>query len=291
MKKVMIIILATVLFFQFSSALCTLTPSLINQDPVSAVPGETVKVLLQLEGTENPECGIINLEFLEEYPFTLDSGYSRIQTIQGGTYQRDFNSFWMIPYRIRVDSSALDGNQKFSIRTWVNSDSQLAKVSDFNISVEEVRTDFVVTLDSYSYTTNKLVLGILNVGEKTAQATTVKIPKQDNIKVEGGSVKILGEVDSNEDTTVTFDGVPSSGPIIVEIEYNDEINERRFLTKEVVFNGLDFESTKIKSSISIGSIILWIIIVGIVVYLYLSRRKAHLHIKHLSRNTLKQNYS
>lgn len=264
-------------FIQFSAALCTLTPTLINQDPTSAVPGETVKLLFQISGTENPECGRISLEFVEDYPFTLDPGYSKIQSIQGGTYQRDFNSFWIVSYKVRVDSTALDGDHKLSLKTWINSESQLAKINDFNISVEEVRTDFIVTLDSYSFATKKMSLGIVNIGEKNAQAMTVRIPKQDTVAVEGGNVKILGDLDSNEDTTITFDAVPSSGKILVELEYNDEISERRQLVKEVEFSESAFESTRAKSSVSAGSIIFWVILIGAVVYWFIRRRRKAKH--------------
>ena len=275
---------------EFSSALCVLTPSLVNQDPSSAVPGETVKLLFQITGTENPECGIINLEFLEEYPFTLDSGYSKMQVIKGGTYQRDYNSFWMIPYKVRVDSNALDGDQKVSLKTWLNGESSLTKITDFNISVEEVRTDFIVTLDSYSFSTNKLILGVVNIGEKNARAITLEVPEQDNALIEGSHVKILGELDSNEDTTITFDASLNSGSIIINLQYNDEIGERRSLTKELLFSELAFENTRKKSSVSIGQVILWLAVIGIIIYLYLSRRKVRHHIKHLIR-TSKQNYS
>lgn len=240
----------------------------------SAVPGEVVKLLFQITGTENPECGNINLEFIEDYPFTLDSGYSKIQTVQGGTYQRDFNSFWMVPYKVRVSPDALDGEQKLSLKTWINTDTQFAKIYDFNVTVEEVRTEFIITLDSYSFTTNKLVLGIVNIGENTAQSITVEVPEQENVEVSGGHVKILGELDSNEDTTVTFDAALKSGPIKINLEYNDDVGERRVISKEVVFSEGAFENTKQKSGPSVGTILFSLIVIALAVYFFLRRRKA-----------------
>ena len=268
MKKGLMILAVILFLIQFSSASCLLTPSLINQNPMLAVPGEEVKLLFQITGTENPECGLINLEFVDEYPFTLDSNYNNIQTIIGGTYQRDFNSFWIVPYKVRVASEALDGDHKLSLKTWINADPKLSKISDFNISVEEVRTDFIITLDSYSFATNKLVLGIANIGKKNAQSITLELSNQDNALVEGGHVKILGEIDSNEDTTASFEAALTSGPIIVKLEYNDETGERRSITKEVVFSSIAFENTRAKSSISIGSILLWLLVIGVIVYLF-----------------------
>jgi|SRR3989344_5910939 len=273
----LLIFFAFLLFLPNSSAMCTLTPSLINQDPVFAIPGETVKVLFQITGVENPECGVISLELMENYPFSLESGYPKIQTIIGGTYQRDFNSFWIIPYKLRVDSNALNGDQTIKLKTWLNGDSQLAKVINFNLSIEEVRTDFEITLDSYSFSTNKLVLGILNIGEKNAESITVEIPEQQTVLIEGGHIKILGALDSNEDTTATFDAVPNSGNIKINLNYNDETGERRFLTKEVLFSELAFENTRKKSTISLGQIILWLVVIGIVIYLFISRRKKAHH--------------
>jgi hypothetical protein len=274
MKKILMMLAFGLFFIQLSSAVCTITPSLINQDPISAVPGEVVKLLFQITGTENPECGNINLEFIEDYPFTLDSGYSKIQTVQGGTYQRDFNSFWMVPYKVRVSPDALDGEQKLSLKTWINTDTQFAKIYDFNVTVEEVRTEFIITLDSYSFTTNKLVLGIVNIGENTAQSITVEVPEQENVEVSGGHVKILGELDSNEDTTVTFDAALKSGPIKINLEYNDDVGERRVISKEVVFSEGAFENTKQKSGPSVGTILFSLIVIALAVYFFLRRRKA-----------------
>src|SRR3989344_192675 len=288
MKSFKLIIIAFLFIFliQFSSGLCNINPSLINQDPNPAVPGETVKVLIQLKGVENPECSTVIIEFLDEYPFSLDPGYTKLQTIQGGTYVRDFNSFWMIPYKLRVDENALDGDQPAKIRTGIISSSNLSKITEFNLTIEEVRTDFIITLDSYSFSTNKLVLGIVNIGEKNAQAITVEVPEQDNALTEGGHVKILGELDSNEDTTIMFDAILNSGPIKINLEYNVQIGVRRILTKEVLFSEVAFEGTRETSSISLTSIFLWLLVAGIIVYLFISRRrriKAR-HRRHLENN-------
>lgn len=281
-KWVMLLVLS-IFLIQLSSSLCTLTPTLINQDPNPAVPSETVKVLFQLEGVENPECGQINLEFLESYPFSLDPGYEKLQTIYGGTYTRDFNSFWMVPYKIRIDKDALDGDHTLQLKTWINNEP-VFKITEFNLSIEEVRTEFIVTIDGYSFSTKKLSLGIVNVGKKNAQSITVEIPSQENAAIEGGHVKILGELNSNEDTTATFDAVLSSGPIKVNIEYNDEIGERRVLSKEVIFSEIPFESTREKSSISLSTIFLWIFIVGVVIYLIILRRRINLRHRASIRN-------
>ncbi len=50
------------------SAACSPDASLINQDPYPAIPGDYVKVVFQIDGLENPECGIVTFGIKEEYP-------------------------------------------------------------------------------------------------------------------------------------------------------------------------------------------------------------------------------
>src|SRR3989344_5384935 len=87
---------------------CNLDASFVNQDPYPAMPGEYVKVVFQLEGTENPECGKVVFEFIESFPFSLDSGISNKYEIIGGTYNTNYKSFLLASYRIKVDNDALD---------------------------------------------------------------------------------------------------------------------------------------------------------------------------------------
>ncbi len=272
MSKSILMIIFISLSLSYVSASCSIDVNLINQDPYFATPGEYVDVLFQVTGVEDPSCGLITIELLEEYPFTLDSGKSIFQ-LDSGTYVKDFNSFLRLPYKVRVDSEALDGDQSLKVKVSSNVGASFSKIYDFNISVEDVKTEFITTIDSYSFSTNQLVLGLINIGDEDARAITVEIPQQDNIFVDGGNIKILGDLDSNEDTTLSFSAFPKDGEINVIISYNDQTNNRRTTTHKVTFNEKPFESTKEKSSLTFSNFLIWIFILGIMFYLFWVRHK------------------
>ena len=101
----------------------------------------------------------------------------------------------------------------------------------------------------------------------------MEIPQQESISIDGGHIKILGDLDSNEDTTLSFTAIPKDGEISVIISYNDITNTRRTVTKNVLFTEKSFENTKEKSSITFSNVVLWIIVLSIITYLFWARHK------------------
>ena len=76
MKKSIItsFILLLAVFYAFgtvTAAACTLDISLINQDPYPAIPGDYVKVVFEIDGLENPNCGTVTFGIKEDYPKTF----------------------------------------------------------------------------------------------------------------------------------------------------------------------------------------------------------------------------
>lgn len=265
-------ILFLVLFTVSSVQACTLNPYLVNQDPILAIPGEYVKVIFQVSGVDDSSCGTVTAELVEEYPFSLDPGYNSKISSQSGTYVRDFSSFLIVPYKLRVNSDALDGDQPLKLK--ISSDNAAtSKIHEFNISVEDVRTDFIVTIDSYSFTTNQLVFGLVNIGDQDAKSITFEVPSQESVSIDGGHTKIIGDLDSNEDTTLSFSASPSDGEISVVISYNDQNDVRRSVSKNVLFTEQSFSSTRKSSTPSVSLILLWIVVIALIFYIYWSRKK------------------
>lgn len=69
MKKngIGLVVLGLFVIFGMSFAIaetCGLDVGLINQEPYPAVPGEYVKVVFQITGVDNPECGKIDFELV-----------------------------------------------------------------------------------------------------------------------------------------------------------------------------------------------------------------------------------
>jgi hypothetical protein len=240
MKRSVLFVIAFLIFLiPFSSAaICILKASVINQDPYPAMPGEYVDVVFQLTGVDNPECKTVDFKVIEAYPFTLDPGAQTTYTIQGGNYLTDYQSYLLAPYKIRVDSHAIGGDIPVEVnyRSRIGMGDEGYLTEKFNINVEDLTTDFEVSIKDYVPSTNEMTFEILNIGEHDIEALTIEIPKQDNIEVKGGNRKVIGSLDSNEDTTFSFEAIPQSGKIKLNIYYTDTIKERRSTEKTTSYD-------------------------------------------------------
>lgn len=255
------------------AASCDLKVSMVNQDPYPAIPGEEVKLVFQVKGVENSECGVVQFELAEKYPITLNPGQQSTYTIQSGTYQRNYQSFFLAPFTARVSNEALDGNNSIEVRyRYGYNDGWITK--EFNLDVKDIRSDFEVYVKNYDLTTKTLTFEILNIAESDVQALTVEIPKQDNVIIKGAKTNIVGDLDSNEYTTADFEATPKAGNIILELSYSDAINERRVVEKIVAYEPEYFEGlVKDQKSSPIGTYLILLIIISLVVYYFYRRNK------------------
>ena len=185
MKKSGIIIFSILLMFSLNivaaAETCNLRISLLNQDPYPAIQGDYVKVVFQISGLENSDCGIVTFGVKEGYPFYLDPNVQNPITINSGTYQKDYSSSSQVPYKLRIDENALDGENMLDIYYSTSRASNIMK--EFNITVQDTRADFEVYVKDYDKSTNTITFEILNIGENDIEALTVKIPKQDHIEI------------------------------------------------------------------------------------------------------------
>lgn len=241
MKKA-VVLLMFVMVFAFSlnfvlAQTCNLNAVLVNQDPYPAAPGDYVKLVFQLNGITNKDCGEITFEIVQDFPFSLDPGVNPIKTVQGGVYETDYKNYLLASYKVRVDKQALDEESPVKVRySFLSGANNSYQTSTFNVSVLDLHTDFEIAVKDYTAATNNLVFEILNTGKHDVEALTVEIPKQENIAVKGSNRNIIGSLDSNEDTTFSFEAVPKKGGIKLNIFYTDEINVRRSIEKKINFD-------------------------------------------------------
>ena len=276
MKRGLLISTVLVLIFSMlfvSSEACNLGISLINQDPYPAIPGDYVKLVFQIEGVSNPQCGKIEFELLEQYPLVFDPNFNSIVTADSGIYHRDYNSFLIAPYKVRIDESALEGDTPIEVQyKYGTNTAYLTK--EFNINIEDTRADFEIYVKDYNPTTKEITFEILNIAEVDIEALTLEIPKQDNIEVKGSKINIVGDLDSNEYTTASFEAVPKEGEINLLVSYTDSINERRTLEKNVLFEPEYFQDRNgDQKSISIWFYLFWILVIALVIYYFYKRAK------------------
>ena len=237
----LIFLSAIIIFAGFVSAAnggCNLDASLVNQDPIHAVPGEYVKVVFQLSGIDNPACGTVNFAISPAYPFSLDPTVDASKTITAGTFTSTYNSQATIPYTLRVYQNALDSDYDLKVNYGSsNGGSTNANLEKhFNISVKDVRSDFDVFVSDYTTATKIITFGILNTGKYNVDALTVDIPKQSTIDVKGSNKAIVGTLDANQDTTFTYEATPIAGDITVQISYNDQNGVRREVSKNITYD-------------------------------------------------------
>ncbi len=270
-KEGLIIILSLILMPLVVASSCDLDVSIINQDPYPAIPGDYVKVVFQIDGVENPECGIVTFELKENYPFSLDPGVTNRITINAGTYSRSYSSFYLATYNLRVNGDALEGNNPIEVVYSSTNSGEL--LNEFDIYIEDTRADFEVHIEDYDYSTKILTFEILNTAEVDIEALTIEIPKQENIIIKGANKKVIGDLDSNEYTTADFEAVPNDGEIELKIIYTDSINVRRELTKKVIFDSSYFTGRNgNKRSVPW----FWIILVlGVAGWFFWKRHKKH----------------
>jgi hypothetical protein len=246
---------------------------MVNQDPYPAIPGEYVKVLFQVSGLQASECGTIDFWLHQEFPFILDPGVDNHVLVKSGTYTTEFGNYFLVPYKLRVDSDAIDGDNKLEVRYSTSGAAENFYVSEeFDINVEDSRTDFEIYIKDYSYITKKAVFEILNIGESNVEGLTLEILKQDNIKIYGANRVIIGDLNSNEEDSATFEADLKEGLINVRIYYTDQIGERRLLEKKVEFDPAYFNNITEEAE-PFNPILSFIIGVVLVLILVLIRNK------------------
>lgn len=282
MNKILIVFaafFASLALIGFVSAVepsaCQLDVSLVNQDPVHVVPGEYVKVVFQLSGVENPNCKDVVFNLIPEYPFSVDPGVETEKVITAGTFTHSYNSQATIPFTLRVDKDALDNDYKIKVQFGTSAGGSSALVEkEFNISVEDVTSNFDVFVQDYNDATKTLTFDIVNIGKNDVDALSVRVPKQSTIEVKGANQAIIGSLDSGQDTTFSYEATPKDGSISLEISYNDQNGDRRTVTKLIDYDSSYFTG---RVQASTGSSWRWylvaIIIIGVGVWYYLRRRK------------------
>lgn len=267
MKGVLLIGLLLVNLCLFASAAaCDPAVTLVNQDPYPAVPGDSAKLVFQIEGLSSTECGDVIIQLVEKYPITVDPSTPSAISLKAGTYTTsDYQSFVMAPYKVRVAEDALDGETP--VELLVSTDKG-TEASEFNMSIEDTRATFEVNIKDYNPTTRELTFEILNTADTDIKALSVEVPKQANIEVKGANRIIAGDLDSNEFTTADFEAIPKDGPITLNLYYSDAVDVRRTDVATVVFDSSYFTGRIAdQKTTSTWTYIFYIVVIAVIAYI------------------------
>jgi hypothetical protein len=264
----------------------------LKYEPYPVNPGEyfDLWIKVQYAGAALPQDTIFELK--TEYPFSLDSNEDPIRSYGG----LNGNSI-VLNYKVRVDKNAVEGINELKL-DYNSMGNTYTKV--FDIQVANAQTDFDLVVQESTGT--EVSIAIANTGKNTANSLIVRIPEQDNFKVSGTNGQMVGNLASGDYSIVSFSlvsvgRVTGEGILAVEMDYTDNIGERRSVIKNISFSpdssGLNatsqgygnftgrFAGTQNNSNSIFKSIWFWAIIViigGIAYYLY---RKYPKEIKHL----------
>ena len=252
-----------------SAAVCDLDVSLINQDPYPAIPGDYIRLVFQIDGVDNPECGNVQFELLEQYPLKFDPDTKRIYDVDAGIYNKDFNSYLLAPYKVRIDEDALEGDNPIEIQ-YKHKGNQVYLSEKFDINIEDSKADFEIYVKDYVVGTGIITFEILNIADSDIEALTIELPSQEGVIVKGAKTNIVGDLDSNEFTTADFEATPQKGDINLKISYSDANNVRRNLEKQIYFEPEYFQGRVSDEKNNNG--IIWVILIALVILYFLYRR-------------------
>jgi len=291
-------------FVNAESQPCNPTIQLVSSDPNPAVPNDYVKVIFEISNLGNCKEGFA-VRLNPEYPFSLDLNDSSVQEIETNPYASGYRSVWMIPYKIRVDSAAFDGDYSLKLQYHEGSDSNWESYVEggFNVTIEDARTKFDAVIQESSG--NDVSIALANIGKYTANSVIVRIPEQDSFVASGTDGQMVGNLESGDYTIVGFTitsklGIPqrnmsksnsgnpssnnmptqttNSNKLKFDIYYTDNIGERRVVNMELPLNIGNSSGTmamgsfpgRPKTSSSSGWIkwivIIAILIIGFVIY-------------------------
>jgi hypothetical protein len=203
--------------------------SSLKYDPYPANPGEYVDVWIS--ANINSANSYAKFELVQNFPFSLDNSEDAVQEYKG------FSGNVVIHYKVRVDKNAVEGINQLQIKVTSNPVSSTSSIYSTDIDIANAQTDFdLVVQDS---TTSQVSLAIANIGKNTANSMIVRIPDQKGFRVTGTNGQMVGNLVSGDYTVTSFSLVSlarNSGNLTVQIDYTDNIGERRSVLKEVQFN-------------------------------------------------------
>lgn len=247
---------------------CNLNVSLVNQDPYPAIPGDLLKLVFQVNGVDSTNCQDVEIRLSEGFPFTLDPSSQSSYTIKAGTYNtKDYKTYFQAPFKLRVDEQALDGENLIEVQYKSSSQEAGSYITkQFKIEVKDVRADFEAYVKDYDFSTNTITFQVLNIGKEDISAVTIEIPNQEGISLKGSNRNIIGDLDSNEDTTTDFKLVANTSKINATIYYTDSTGVRRTNQEAISFDSSYFIDSLPSTGPSFAAYVFYLVIILAVVY-------------------------
>jgi hypothetical protein len=206
--------------------------TLINQDPATAQPGEYVDLKFKIsnQGLESAED--TSIELVESYPFSLDPDVSASRELGDLRAAAIGDDAYIVEYRVRVDENAVESENEISLK-YTTGDEDFSVTRDFDISVDDVGTDFELSAGKVS--ASSIPVNLDNIGDKPAESVHVVLPDQSGIIKEGLETRVVGPLESGENKVVDFavSNISVGDSYRFEIHYTDVNGVRRELVRDI----------------------------------------------------------
>lgn len=171
----------------------------LRYEPYPANPGEYFDLWVKVKNVGGGAASNAIFELVLEYPFSLHPDIRPIQKY--GVIGTSDDDIIVLEYKIKVDEDAVEGTYKLTLKTCAENIGNCV-FNDFNVTVENVRTDFEVVVQES--TAEVVSLAIANTGKNPANSVTVKIPEQENFRAVGVAESIIGNINSGDYTIASF---------------------------------------------------------------------------------------
>lgn len=264
MKKRLIILLIICLITSFALASGQFTGtldggnlrvSMLNQQPDPVEPGKYVDVRFKVENLGDERVEDVILEFVPEYPFSMDPGKDKTVNITSlDAHQKEGRSA-IVKYTLRVDERAVEGENPVKMRIKEGDDAPVTRT--FNINVESKFANLQLsTVESTPYPGHPGEKITMNFEAENLADSAIKnvkfrlgldTPERPAEEAEDlpfaplthGSEKEIGLIEAEESVKVNYDLMvaPDTNPglykIPVEISFYDQRNNE-YIKKEMV---------------------------------------------------------
>jgi len=208
--------------------------SQLKYEPYPVNPGEYFTLWIKAENTGSKLTENAVFELVPKYPFFLDANEDPIREYgRLGTEEPV-----VLEYKIRVDKDAVDGTNEIELRYNTEGDENSWIYREFDIEVDDAQTDFDLVIQEINE--DEVSIAIANTGKNIAYSVIVRIPEQEDYEAVGTNGQMVGNLENGDYTLVGFEiarkARSSGNKLKVQIDYTDNIGERRSLIKELSFN-------------------------------------------------------
>ncbi|MBN1644570.1 hypothetical protein JW851_00830 [Candidatus Woesearchaeota archaeon] len=221
-----------------SSAVSNLQIKSLRYEPYPVNPGEYVKLWIKVENLGTGHTSDATFRLIPEFPFSLDSEEDAVKRYgQIGYGRQKGDNVIVLEYKLKVDKDAIKGTNEIELKYNIdNSDSWFSKT--FEMDVADAQTDFDLVIQEVEEQT--VAIAIANTGKNVAYSVIVKLPEQQNFDTVGTSGQMVGNLEDGDYSMVSFEikekaRTTGKKTLLVQIDYTDNIGERRTVIKEVIY--------------------------------------------------------